>query len=99
MLIKNSFLLLFAKLPLCLLSLVCTISPFIIAWIIGFAPVLYAFALVYIAIGFGNSILLSSLINFYIFDELINKKQFPESYRKGLFNGEKTNPIDEGFQE
>ena len=96
-LLKNSFLMMFAKLPLNLLSLVTTIAPFIIVWVIGFAPVLYGFTLAYVGIGFGNSILVISLINCYIFDELVNKKQFPEAYRKGLFNGE-VNPTDEGFQ-
>ncbi len=96
-LLKNAFLMVFARLPICLLSLLCTITPFIIVWVIGFAPVLYAFVLVYIGIGFGNSALLVALFNCYIFDELVNKKQFPEAYRKGLFSGE-VNPVDEGFQ-
>ena len=96
-LLKNAFLMVFARLPICLLSLITTIAPFIIVWQIGFAPVLYAFALAYVAIGFGNSALVVALFNCYIFDELVNKKQFPEAYRQGLFSGE-VNPVDEGFQ-
>lgn len=96
MIIKNSFLMTFAKLPWNLLSLLVTITPFIIAWYIGFAPVLYAFVLVYVAIGFGNSVLVVSLINAYIFDELVNKKQFVEAYRRGLFSSSNS-PSDEGF--
>lgn len=99
MMLKNSFLMMFAKLPLCLLSLLCSAAPLIIVWAIGFAPVLYGFVLAYIAIGFGNSALVVTLFNCYIFDELVNKKQFPEAYRKGLFKGQQVNPTDEGFQE
>ncbi|MCR4561847.1 MAG: hypothetical protein K5694_01380 [Bacilli bacterium] len=95
-LIKNSFLMVFAKLPLCLFSAICTIAPFIVVWIIGFAPVLYAVTLVYVAIGFGNSALVVALINCHIFDELVNKKQFPEAYRLGLFSEGEVK--DEGFE-
>ena len=97
MLIKSSFLLTFARFPHLLLSLVCTISPLIVTVTIGYVPVLFAAMLLYVMIGFGHSTLLISLINFYIFDELINKRQFPEAYRKGLFAGEQVQPIDEGF--
>ncbi len=99
MILKNSFLMMFSHLPLCLLSLVCTIIPYIVVWVIGYAPILYAFTLVYTAIGFGNSSLVVALINCYIFDETVNKKQFPEAYRQGLFSGEHANPVDEGFNQ
>jgi hypothetical protein len=97
-LLKNSFLMVFAKLPINLLSLVTTAAPLIIVWAIGYAPVLYAFALAYVAILFGNSALVVALFNCYVFDELVNKKQFPEAYRKGLFDGGQENIVDEGFR-
>ncbi len=96
-LLKNAFLMVFARLPLCLLSLITTIAPFIIVWVIGFAPVLYAVSLIYVAIGFGNSALVVALINLYIFDELVNKKQFKDAYRQGLFDNKNVNPEDEGY--
>ncbi len=96
-LLKNSFLMMFGKLPINLLSLLCTAAPFIVVWAIGYAPVLYAFALAYVALLFGNSALVVSLFNCYVFDELVNKKQFPEAYRKGLFSGGQGNVADEGF--
>ena len=97
MLIKSSFLLTFARFPHLLLSLILSISPLIVVIVIGYVPVLFAFMLIYIVIGFGHSILMITLMNLYIFDELINKRQFPEAYRKGLFSGEQVQPIDEGF--
>lgn len=97
MLLKNSFLMMFGKLPINLLSLLCTAAPFIVVWAIGYAPVLYAFALAYVAILFGNSALVVALFNCYVFDELVNKKQFPEAYRKGLFSGGQKTVVDEGF--
>ncbi len=97
MLLKSSFLLTFARFPHLLLSLICSVAPLIVTVTIGYVPVLFAAMVIYIAIGFGHSTLLISLINFYIFDELINKRQFPEAYRKGLFSGEQVQPIDEGF--
>lgn len=96
-LLKNAFLMVFARLPFCLLSLITTIAPFIIVWVIGFAPVLYAVSLIYVAIGFGNSALVVALINLYIFDELVNKKQFKDAYRQGLFDNKNVNPEDEGY--
>ncbi|MCR5491670.1 MAG: hypothetical protein K6F32_06050 [Bacilli bacterium] len=96
-LIKSSFLMLFSKLPLCLLDLLATAGPFLIAWIIGFAPMVYAVGLAYVAIGFGNGALLISLFNCHIFDETVNKTQFPEAYRKGLFAGGETEE-DGGFE-
>ncbi len=96
-LLKNSFLMTFGKLPINLLSLLCTAAPFIIVWTIGYAPVLYGFALAYVAILFGNSALVVALFDCYVFDELVNKKQFPEAYRKGLFDGGQENVVDEGF--
>ncbi|OQC11190.1 MAG: hypothetical protein BWX74_00310 [Tenericutes bacterium ADurb.Bin087] len=97
MLLKSSFVITFAKLPYLLLSVLCSISPLIIAWIIGYVPLLFAILLLYIVIGFGNAILVSIIFNLYLFDELINKKQFPDRYREGLFSGEDIHPIDEGF--
>ncbi len=96
-LLKNSFLMVFTRLPLCLLSLITTIMPYIIVWVIGYAPILYTFTLIYIAIGFGNSALVVALFNIYIFDELVNKKQFKDAYRQGLFNNKNKNSEDEGF--
>ncbi len=96
-LLKNAFLMMLTKLPYCLLSLLVTAAPIIIVWFIGYTPVLFGFYLLYIAIGFGNSALLVSLINLYIYDELVNKKQFPEAYRQGLFDSKEVK--DEGFKE
>ncbi len=97
MLMKSSFLICFARLPYMALSLLSSVTIFIVIWVIGYAPVLYAVFMIYIIIGFGHSALVISLFNFYCFDEIINKKQFPEAYRKGLFAGEQVQPIDEGF--
>lgn len=97
MLLKSSLLLTFAKLPYLVLSLLCSISPLIIVWVIGYVPLLFGTLLFYIVIGFGNAVLVTVIFNLYIFDEMINKKQFPDRYREGLFAGEEIHPVDEGF--
>lgn len=95
--LKNAFLMVFSKFPLCVLSLLCTVAPGIIVLEIGFAPVTFAFLIIYICLGFAHCVHVISLFNLYIFDECVNKRQFPEAYRKGLFQGEQVQPIDEGF--
>lgn len=97
MLFKNAFLMSFSRFPIVLLSTICTISPIIIVWVIGYVPVLFAMMVLYIVIGFGNAALVTCIFNLYIFDELVNKRQFPDRYREGLFAGEQVQPIDEGF--
>lgn len=97
MLLKSAFLITFAKLPYLVLSLLCSVSPLIIVWMIGYVPLLFGVLLFYIAIGFGNATLVTVIVNLYIFDEVINKHQFPDRYREGLFAGAEIHPIDEGF--
>lgn len=97
MLFKNAFLMSFSRFPIVLLSTICSISPIIIVWVIGYVPVLFAMMVLYIVIGFGNAALVTCIFNLYIFDELVNKRQFPDRYREGLFAGEQVQPIDEGF--
>ncbi len=97
MLFKNAFLMTFSRFPIVLLSAIFTISPIIIVWVIGYVPVLFAMMVLYIVIGFGNAALVTCVFNLYIFDELVNKRQFPDRYREGLFAGEQVQPIDEGF--
>jgi len=95
--IKNMFLVMFSRLPYCLLALVCGVGPFILVWAIGYVPVLFGFLIIYICLGFGHSALLTAITTIYNFDECINKRQFPDRYREGLFEGEQVQPIDEGF--
>lgn len=97
--IKNAFLMFVVKLPFVLLMLICSIIPLVVCYMIPVALVYYIAILVYIAIGFGNAALVISLFSLYIFDETVNKKQFPEIYRKGLYNQKESELIDEGFND
>ncbi|HHT66782.1 MAG TPA: hypothetical protein GX010_00935 [Erysipelotrichaceae bacterium] len=97
--VKNSLLMFISRLPYALLLLITSIAPLVVCYMIDLNIVQYIAWLVYICIGFGHCVLVISLFSLYIFDETVNKKQFPEIYRKGLFNGEDVSFVDEGFKD
>jgi len=98
-LIKNSFLVFISQLPNVCLSLICSLIPLVIIYFINIGLVQYIGWLVYICIGFGHSVLTIVIFNLYILDETVNKKQFKEIYRKGLFDSTSQEIVDEGFKD
>lgn len=97
--IKNSFLMFISKFPFALLMLICSIGPLVICYMIPIPLVTYISILIYIGIGFGNAALTITLFSSYIFDECVNKNQFPEIYKKGLYNQQETSMVDMGFKD
>ncbi|MCF0107393.1 MAG: hypothetical protein HUJ59_00045 [Bacilli bacterium] len=95
--IKNSFLIFISNLPLVLFELLITFAPLAVTYFIGNGIADLICFVIYMGIGFGNSMLVIILINSHIFDRVINKTQYPEIYRKGLFNKDEEKEFDEGF--
>lgn len=86
--IKNSFLFTMSKLWKISLVFLITFFPLFIVSLFQSLIVSIIIYLIYIFIGFGYCILLSSLYCHSVFDEIVNKDKFPSIYRKGLYNGE-----------
>jgi len=86
--LKNSFLFAFAKLPTITGIVLITYLPLFVVHFFGITLLNAIIIAVYIIIGFGNSVLVTTLYAHHCFDESVNKKSFPEIYRKGLYNGE-----------
>lgn len=90
--IFKSFLFVFAEFPKNILLFIITILPFIAFIFINnlLFPTVQILTwityLLYAILGLGHTILLISLFQHYAMDKYINKSQFPEIYRKGLYN-------------
>lgn len=90
--IFKSFAFVFGEFPKNILLFLITIFPFFILIFINnlLFPTIQILTwttyLVYICLGLGHSVLLISLFQHYAMDKYINKTQFPEIYRKGLYN-------------
>ncbi len=87
---KNGVLFALLRLPKLLLVLLGSWLPLRLVWLLGVPAAGAAVLAVYIFIGFGHSILLTTLYCHHCFDEMINRSRYPEIYRKGLFRPEET---------
>ena len=96
--LKNALLIVVVRIPYILLAIAGSVLLFILCYFIPTNIGLYISIFLYAFIGLGHSVLFVSLIDIYLFDELVNKKQYPEIYRKGLFNSADEEIIDEGFK-
>lgn len=85
-LIKNSFKLAFGTLPRTLLMLVVSFAPVLLILLVWQWSWAYIIAITVLAlIGCGYTILMCTLHCHYVYDKYVNKTQFPQIYRKGLF--------------
>lgn len=89
MIIKTSFFFACSRLFKGLLVALLTFLPLIIVPFFGNQIADYILILLYIFLGFSNATLIVTLFCEDSFDALVNKKQFPSIYKKGLF----TSPI------
>ncbi len=83
--LKNAVLLSLSNLPLILLSVLCSSALLVCAFFIPVPLAKFIIIGLYCLFGFGNGVLIVSIIDLYVFDETINKNQYPEIYRKSLF--------------
>ena len=78
-----------------LLMILSSITIFIVAYLLNVyllnsnPIIIWIDILIFLVFGLGHSLLVVSLFIKNSFDKDINKKQFPEHYHKGLFDGEK----------
>ncbi len=87
--VKNAWLFTFARMPGLLAVLLAGFLPLRLVWFFGIPQVSAAVLLVYILLGFGHSILLSTLFCQSCFDEIVNKTHYPGIYRRGLYDPKK----------
>lgn len=83
--IKNAFLFTFYALPKTFLIFLFTLGPLLVASFFSNTILSAIIVLVYSIIGFGHTILVTSLFTESYFDEIINKNNFPSIYHKGLY--------------
>lgn len=84
--VKNSLLFTFSVLPKIVGIVAITYLPFILCFSSSFGIVLGIVLFVYLGLGFGNAVLVTTLFCQSCFDKMINVKYYPEIYRKGLFD-------------
>lgn len=80
-----------------LLTVLCSFFPLILIPYFGIQILTYITMLLYIFLGFSNGVFLSLLYAEDSFDVLVNKKQFPSIYRKGLFQAPSSYLKDDDF--
>lgn len=85
---KNAMIMAFAKLPKMILVLLGSYLPLRIVWYFQSAAASAVVMVVYMLLGVGHAILVTTLFCQSCFDELVNRTQFPELYRKGLYDPE-----------
>ena len=85
-LIKNSFLFTFSRLWKISGVLIITFIPLLIVSLFQSLIVAFIIYFIYIFIGFGYCVLFTTLYCHSVFDEMVNKTQFPSIYRKGLYD-------------
>lgn len=83
---KNSFLLAFSALPKTILSIILSYLPLFVILFLSNNTLILVIIAIYMTIGFGNAALVTTLFCHSTLDELVNKKNFPEIYRKGLYD-------------
>lgn len=86
--IKNSFLFTIKDLFRSFGILAISFFPLLLSFFINQAVFSLIVFIIYICIGFGHSILVISLYCQSQFDKYVNKTNYPEIYKKGLFNEE-----------
>lgn len=88
--VKNSFLFACNKLPVITGVLIITFLPLVIVPFFGSTVATAVVVLLYAVIGFGNAVLVCTLYCQSCFDKLVNEKNFPSLFRKGLFSPDDT---------
>ncbi len=83
---KNSFLLAFSALPKAFIAIVLSYLPMFVMLFLSNNTLVLVIIAIYMTIGFGNATLITTLFCHSALDELVNKKNFPEIYRKGLYD-------------
>ena len=89
--IQNSFLLTLGSLPRTFLALIGVLLPVLLILLFMFLSSILVLTILSTAlalVGFGYAVLLFTLHCHYVFDKHVNKTNFPEIYRKGLYDGE-----------
>ena len=89
--IKNSFMLTLGSLPLTLAALIGALAPVLLLLLFAVlqtVPVLVILSTALALVGFGYAILLFTLHCHGVFDRHVNKRDFPEIYRRGLYDAE-----------
>ncbi len=82
---KNAWIFTFARLPKLLGVLAVTLLPLKAAGFFGIPALTAGVLLAYILLGFGHSILVSTLFCQDSFDRLVNRVHYPQIYRRGLY--------------
>lgn len=88
----NSFLLTFSSLPKSVLSILLSYLPLFVAYVVSNNILTIIIVALYISIGLANASLVTTLFCHEALDKLVNINQYPEIYRKGLYdeNAEQT---------
>lgn len=89
---SNSFLLTFSSLPKSVLSILLSYLPLFVAYVVSNNILTIIIVALYISIGLANASLVTTLFCHEALDKLVNINQYPEIYRKGLYdeNAEQT---------
>lgn len=85
---KNAMLMTFVKLPKLLGVLLVSFLPLRIVWYFQSTAASAVVMILYMLLGWGHSILVTTLFCHRCFDELVNRSQYPQLYRKGLYDPE-----------
>lgn len=92
-LVKNSFKLTFGTLPRTLVMLIASFAPIFLILLVWQWSWAYIFVITAMAlIGCGYTVLMMTLHCHYVYDKYVNKTQFPQIYRKGLFTASEGQP-------
>lgn len=82
---KNAVLFTFAELPKIAGIMAVTYLPLVLCFWVSSVIVVSIGLFIYLVIGFGNAVLVTTLYCQSCFDRMVNKRFYPELYRKGLF--------------
>lgn len=91
---KNSFLLTFSALPKTVLAIILSYLPLFVILFLSNNTLVLVIVAIYMTIGFGNAVLITTLFCHGTLDELVNMKNYPEIYRKGLYDENDTEITD-----
>lgn len=89
--IKNSMLLTLGSFPMTVLTLLGVLLPLLLLLLFMYLQIIVLLIILSTAmvlIGFGYSVLMFTLHCHNVFDRHVNKQNFPDIYRKGLYDGE-----------
>lgn len=82
--LHNALILVVKKLPRNLLLLALSFAPYFVLFVFNIPGVVVMVLLICAVVGNGHAMYCSMLYTYDIFDDFINKKHYPEVYRKGL---------------